>query len=207
MTRNRIAGAVSALALLAAPAVAAAHGNGDDHGRHHGHHHKHHGKKAHSHEVTGKASATIASFADGELTLALPSGKTYTADVTNRTRITCRTLPATANAASHGGGDDNSGPGKGDDDGPNHDANDDHGDDGPNHDANDDHGNDNAPSTTAPASTTVSPSTTTPAPAPAGATHRARCGTDALVAGAKVSEAKLSLKGDSVIWKKIAIVK
>jgi hypothetical protein len=193
MTRNRIAGAISALALLAAPAVAAAHGNGDDHGRHHDgrHHHKHHGKKAHSREVTGRATATSASFADGELTLALPSGKTYTADVTNRTVIVCRTLPATANAASHGG-DDDSGPGKGGDDGANH-----------------DHGDDHAPpSSTAPATTTAPPSTTVPpttVPAPTG--DHGRCGTDALVAGAKVSDAKLSLKGDSVIWKKIAIVK
>jgi hypothetical protein len=185
MTRNRIAGAISALALLAAPAVAAAHGNGDDHGRDHGrHHHKHHGKKAHTREVTGTASATIASFADGELTLALPSGKTYTADVTKRTVILCHSVPATATTASHGG-DDNSGPGKGDD-----------------------HGDDDAPSGTAPATTTAPPSTTVPpttTPVPAG--HDGRCGTDALVTGAKVSDAKLSLHGDSVIWKKIAVVK
>lgn len=200
MTRNRIAGAISALALLAAPAVAAAHGN--DHGRHH---HKHHGKRTHTHEVTGKATATIASFTDGELTLALPSGKTYTADVTHRTVIVCRTLPTTANAASHGGdGDDNSGPGKGDDGDRRHDGD----DDGPNHDVDDDHGDDNAPSSTAPATTTAPPSTTVPPttmPTPTG--DHGRCGTDALVTGAKVSDAKLSLKGDSVIWKKIAIVK
>jgi hypothetical protein len=187
MTRNRIAGAISALALLAAPAVAAAHGGADDHGRHHGrHHHKHHAKKTHTREVTGTATATIASFAAGELTLALPSGKTYTADVTDRTVIVCHSAPAPATAASHGG-DDNSG--KGDDDGANHDAGDDHGDH-------------NAPSTTAPASTTVPPSTT---PTPSGDDRR--CGTDALVTGAKVSAAKLSLNGDSVIWKKLAVVK
>jgi hypothetical protein len=205
MTRNRIAGAISALALLAAPAVAAAHGNGDDHGRHHDgrHHHKHHGKKAHSREVTGRATATIASFTDGELTLALPSGKTYTADVTHRTVIVCRTLPATANAASRG--DDSSGPGKGGDDGDRHGGN----DDGADHDVNDDRGDDHAPpSSTAPATTTAPPSTTVPpttVPAPTG--DHGRCGSDALVTGAKVSDAKLSLKGDSVIWKKIAIVK
>ena len=196
MTRNRIAGAISALALLAAPAVAAAHGNGDGHGRHHGrHHHKHHAKKPHTREVTGTATATIASFANGELTLALPSGKTYTADVTDRTVILCRSVPATATTASHGGDGDNSGPGKGDDD-------------GANHDAGDDHGNDNAPSSTAPTTTTAPPSTTVPpatTPVPAG--HHGRCGTDALVTGAKVSDAKLSLHGDSVIWKKIAVVK
>jgi hypothetical protein len=207
MTRNRIAGAISALALLAAPAVAAAHGSGDDHGRHHGrhHHHQHHAKKAHSREVTGTATATIASFTGGELTLALPSGRTYTADVTDRTVIVCHSLPTTANAASHGDGDDNSGPGKSGDDGDRR-----HGDDdGANHDVNDDHGDDNAPpSSTAPASTTAPPSTTVPpttVPAPAG--DDGRCGTDALVTGAKVSDAKLSLKGDSVIWKRIAIVK
>lgn len=204
MTRNRIAGAIGALALLAAPAVAAAHGNGDDHGRHH--HHRHH--KAHTREVTGRATATIASFTDGELTLALPSGRTFTADVTNRTVIVCRGVPATATTASHGGdGNDNSGPGKGDDgDGRHGDRHD--GDDDANHDVYDDHGDDNAPSSPAPATTTAPPSTTVPpttVPTPAG--DHGRCGTDALVTGAKVSDAKLSLKGDSVIWKRIAIVK
>lgn len=101
MLRTRIAGAAGALALLAAPAVAVAHGDG--------HHHKghHHAKKPHPRDVTGSASATVQSFANGELTLALPSGRTFTADVTRRTVILCRAAApaAAAKAAHHGDGD------------------------------------------------------------------------------------------------------
>jgi hypothetical protein len=103
MLRTRIAGAAGALAILAAPAVAVAHGNGHHH--HKGHHH--HAKKAHPRDVTGAASATIQSFANGELTLALAGGKTYTADVTDRTVIICRTAtpakPVKPVTPGHGG--------------------------------------------------------------------------------------------------------
>jgi hypothetical protein len=184
MTRNRIAGVVTALALLTVPAAASAHGNS----HHSRHHHKHHAKKAQSREVTGTATATVASFTNGELTIALPSGKTFSALVTDRTIIKCQTAapqPTTAKTARHGN------------------------DDGDNHDVNDDHGDDNAPPATA--------------PAPANAQDdnnqgdddngrgddngNGRCGTEALVAGAKVSEAKLSLKGEDVTWKKVEILK
>ena len=171
MTKNRIVGAVAALSLLAVPAVAAAHGSGDDHGRHHGHHHKHHGKKAR--DVTGAATGTVAAFAGGELTITLPSGKSFTADVTRRTAIKCKSAPTAAAASRHG-----------DDDG-------------------DDHG-----SSTTPASTTAPPTTTVPAPAPLpDGRHGARCGTEALVVGAKVADAKLSLKGGGAIWKKVVLLK
>ena len=143
MFRTRIVGAVSALALLAAPAVALAHGNG-----HHHHQRHHHAKKKPARDVTGTASATVQSFAVGELTLALPSGKSYSAAVTDRTVILCRTA--------------------------------------------------------APASTTT-PSTTTP-PSTVPRARHGRCGTDKLVAGAKVSVAKLVLKGDTVTWKKVVVV-
>lgn len=176
MLRTRIVGTVGALALLAAPAVAVAHGNGHHHKRHH-----HHVKKAHGRDWTGKASATIQSFANNELTLALPSGKTYTADVTRKSVIICwpapTPAPATAKASGHHDGDDHGGgKGKGDD----------------------------APSTTAP-STTAPPSTTTP-PSTVPRDKPGRCGVDKLVVGAKVAVAKLSLKGDSVIWKKVVVV-
>jgi hypothetical protein len=184
MTRNRIVGAVSALALLAAPAVAVAHGDGHHHGKKH---HKHHAKKKHSRDVTGKASATITAYADGALTLALPSGKTYTADVTNRTVIICRTAPVTpatpaAKTASHG-----------------HDDGDDHGR----------HGHGDGGSTTTPGTTTVPASTTVPPTTHDHGNHgdHGRCGTEALVVGAKVSDAKLTLKGDTVLWKKVIVVK
>jgi len=175
MLRTRIVGAVGALALLAAPAVAVAHGDGHHDGKHGK---KHHHKKKHPRDVTGTAVATIQSFTDGELTLALPSGRTFTADVTDRTVIICRTAtPVTPAAkASHDG------PGKGR-----------HGHD------------DDGATTTAPASTTAPPSTTTP-PATVPGHRQGRCAADKLVAGAKVSDARLSLKGDTVIWKKVIVV-
>jgi hypothetical protein len=165
MFRTRIVGAAGALALLAAPAVALAHGDG----HHHHQRQHHHAKKKPARDVTGRASATVQSFANGELTLALASGKTYAADVTNRTVILCRTAAPAAKASGHGHGD------KGD------------------------------ATTTAPASTTAPPSTTTP-PSTVPGTRHGRCGTDKLVAGAKVSVAKLVLKGDTVTWKKVVVV-
>jgi hypothetical protein len=162
MLRTRIAGTVGALALLAAPAVAVAHGNGHHHQR------DHHAKKAHPRDVTGAATATVQSFTGGELTLALPSGRTYSADVTDRTVIICRTAAPTGKASGHDG---------------------DHGG----------KGRDDGATTTAPASTTAPPSTVPGA-------ARGRCGTDKLVAGTRVSWAKLALKGDTVTWKKVVVV-
>lgn len=205
MTKNRIIGAIAALSLLAVPAVAAAHGSGDDHGHHkarHHHHHKHHGKKAKTREVTGSATGTIAAFANGELTITLPSGKSFTADVKRRTVILCKSLPVVpaATTARHGDDDgDTSGSGRGGRD------------DGPNHDTGDDHG-DHSPSSTAPASTTV-PSTTVPPTTDDHGNddhshgHGARCGTDALVTGTSVATAKLSLKGGNATWKKVVLLK
>jgi hypothetical protein len=174
MFNSKIAGAAAALALIAAPATAAAH-DGHHHGRHHG---THHVKKAHVREVTGRATATVTSFTGGDLTLTLPSGRTFTAAVTDRTIIDCFTAAPQATTARHGS-----------DDGPNHDAGDDHGDDGPNHDAGDDHGDD-------------------------GANHdqgddngNGRCDATALVTGAKVASANLSLRGGDATWKKVVIVK
>jgi hypothetical protein len=166
MFRTRIVGAVGALALLAAPAVAVAHGDG-----HHHHKRHHHAKKKHARDVTGTASATIQSFANGELTLALPSGKSYSAAVTDRTVILCRTAAPAAKPAGHHGP-------KGHDDA----------------------------TTPAPASTTTPGSTTVPPSTVPAAGRHGRCGTDKLVAGAKVSTAKLVLKGDTVTWKKVVVV-
>jgi hypothetical protein len=152
MFTTKIAGAAAALALLAAPATAAAH-DGHHHGRHHHHHHR-----ADVREVTGTATATVASFAGGDLTLTLPSGRTFAAAVTDRTIIDCVTAAPPATTARHGA-----------DDGPNHDAGDDHG-------QGDDDGN-------------------------------GRCDATALVTGAKVSVAKLSVLGGDATWKQVVIVK
>jgi hypothetical protein len=185
MTKNRIIGAIAALSLLAVPAVAAAHGNSHHDGRHH---HKHHAKKAKTRDVTGTATGTIASFTGGALTLTLPSGRSFTADVTNRTILECKSAPAAASAASNGNGDNSGRGGK---------------DDGDNHDAGDDDGTSSTPGSTTTPSSTV--------PAPTGDDHShdrgVRCGTDALIAGAKVVEAKLSLQGADSTWKKVELVK
>jgi hypothetical protein len=152
MLKTRFAGALAALALLVAPAVAAAHGDGHHHKGHH--HHKHHGKKAHARDVTGTATATVQSFANGELTIALPSGKTFAALVTDRTIITCRTAaPQTTATASRHGDDGDDDQGKGDDNG------------------------------------------------------NGRCDASALVAGARVTEARLSLKRGDATWKKVELLK
>jgi hypothetical protein len=181
MTKNRIIGAIAALSLLAVPAVAAAHGNSDHNGRHH---HKHHAKKAKTRDVTGTATGTVASFTDGALTITLPSGRSFTADVTKRTILECKSAPAVASAASNGNGDNSGRGGK---------------DDGDNHDAGDDNGSSSTPGSTTTPSSTVPP--------PTGDHHGARCGTDALIAGAKVSDAKLSLQGGDSTWKKVELLK
>jgi hypothetical protein len=154
MFKTKITGAAAALTLLVAPGVAAAH---DGH-HHRAHHHKHHADKVR--EVTGAATATVASFSAGDLTLTLPSGRQFTAGVTDKTAIFCFTAAPQAGAAHHGAGDD----------------------DGPDHDAGDDD-------------------------AQGGDRGNGRCGTDALVAGAKVRFAKLSLAGGDATWKKVVIVK
>ena len=89
MLRTRIVGAVGALALLAAPAVAVAHGDG-----HHGGKHASSTTRSAPRDVAGRASATVQSFAAGELTLALANGRTLTADVSDRTKIVCHLRPA-----------------------------------------------------------------------------------------------------------------
>jgi hypothetical protein len=199
MTKNRIIGAIAALTLLAVPAVAVAHGSsddngrrGDDHGRHHGHHHhKHHGKKAQTRDVTRSATGTVTSFTNGELTITLTNGKSFTADVKRRTVIRCKTAPVVPAATTARHGDDNGKGRGGRDDGPNH-----------------DHG-DHPATTTAPASTTA-PSTTVPAPtgnSDHNNGHGARCGTDALVAGTKVLKANLTLKDGTATWKKVTLLK
>jgi hypothetical protein len=177
MSRTRIAGAIAALAMLAAPAVASAHRGHDDNGRHHGRHH--HAKKAH---VKDLPAGTVTSFTAGELTITLANNKTYTATVTDKTVIKCDTAapqtpaPATARTSRHGD-DDPAGDDRGDDQGDDHvqggavqkdDQDDDHGN-------GDDNGN-------------------------------GRCTAADLVAGTKVTDADLSLSNGGV-WKKVELLK
>jgi hypothetical protein len=136
MTKTRIAGAIAALAMFAAPAVASAHRGHDDNGRHHG---RHHAKKA---QVKDLPAGTVTSFTAGELTITLANNKTYTATVTDKTVIKCETAapqapaPATATARASRHGDDNDD--QGDESGQPGDAQNNQGDD---QDENDDNGN------------------------------------------------------------------
>lgn len=92
--RRRFASSVAALALLAAPAAALAHGNGDDHG------------KGDPHAAIG----TVTSFTGGVLTITLNDGNAIAGKVSPRTLIKCRPAPAaaatTARASKKGGRDD-----------------------------------------------------------------------------------------------------
>ena len=108
---------IAALAIPAAPAVA--------HGGHHKRAHKarHHvvfHKRAHHRLTISDAGdpkvadriGTIASFADGVLTITLDGGKTIEGAVTDATEIKIQTLPApttTTARASHNEGDDDHG--------------------------------------------------------------------------------------------------
>jgi hypothetical protein len=90
-----------------------------------------------------EASGTIVSFTadpasagSGVLVVRLADDSTVTGNVNGTTRIECETEDEREDGFDHHGGrrerdgaDDNSGPGSGSDDGPDHDVNDDHGDD------------------------------------------------------------------------------
>ncbi len=198
-------------AALAVPGIALAshqgeHQQRDDHGVHHKRHHARH--HHHAHLVTFGASAssapaggsgtttapappsdetagTVASFSNGVLTITLKDGSTVSGKVTSFTEIECRA--AMAAAASHGDqGDDN---GQGDDrgrDGQSNSGPSNGGqDDGPAHDEGDDNGQD------------------------VGDDDRQdeaeHCTTAALVPGAVVREAQLSVSSAGSVWRKVEL--
>jgi hypothetical protein len=131
---RRILVAAVTTAALALPGVALAHGGEHDRGaEHHGvghaerHHHRHH-RRAHlvafhaqapvtapsagestspSPPVAGERAGTIASFTGGTLTITLNDGTSVSGKVTPATRIECH--PALASAADHGDSGDNDG--------------------------------------------------------------------------------------------------
>jgi hypothetical protein len=205
MHLNRLTGGIAALTLLATPAIASAHGTGSKGHRHHARHQTK-AKKAQTREVTGPATATVTSFTGGELTITLANGKSYSGLVTDKTILRCNTAApqsTTARAARNGSDDsagDNGGPtqDQGDDDaqdntsqGTSNQVNDSQGtsnqrddeqgdDDGQGDDDAQGAGNDNG---------------------------NGACDTSALIAGTKVSNAELSLKGTDAAWKSIELVK
>jgi hypothetical protein len=181
MSKTKLACALTALALMAAPGVALAHGS-------HGHHHKRHAKKHHAHKakirqiVGAPASSTtpstttpapavtakVTSFDKGELTITLSNGKAYTADVTAKTKIECE--PAAVPTARTASDDDDDG----DDDGEHGQR--EHGDGDHNDDGHPDNG-------------------------------QVKCDTSALTAGTQVTEAELKIAMSGATWKSLELVK
>ena len=147
--------AVGAL-LAAIPAASLAHGGdhhrGDrhrerEHQRDH-RHARHHDRIQHERfggqDGIGHDAGTVATFANGRLTIRLNDGSSVTGAVERRTEIECE-MPEFIGPADRGSGGSGSGSsgGRGDDngqDGPGHDAGDDNGQGGPGHDAGDDNG-------------------------------------------------------------------
>jgi hypothetical protein len=180
MTKTKLASALTALALMAAPGAALAHSS-------HGHHHKRHAKKHHAHkakirQVVGApassttpstttpapaVTATVTSFDKGELTITLSNGKAYTADVTDKTKIECEpaAVPTARTASDDDDGDDDGGHGQRE-----------HGDGDHNDDGHDDNG-------------------------------QVKCDTSALTPKTQVTEAKLSIGTSGATWKKLELVK
>jgi hypothetical protein len=194
MTKTKLASALTALALMAAPGVALAHGS-------HGHHHKRHAKKhqvrkAKIRQVVGApassttpstttpapaVTAKVASFDKGELTITLSNGKSYTADVTDKTKIECApaAVPTPRNAGDDDDqGDDQNAAGGRDDDG------DDDGEHGRSEHGDGDHNDDGHPDN-----------------------GQVKCDTSALTPGAQVTEAKLKISLAGATWKSLELVK
>ncbi|HEX3909349.1 MAG TPA: hypothetical protein VHW67_01440 [Solirubrobacteraceae bacterium] len=113
--RRIIITAVAAVSL-AAPSAALAH-NGEHHGNREHHHHGRHHRRAHvlafhaqapagttgttpatsTPAVSGDTAGTVASFSEGTLTIKLNDGSTVSGKVTERTEIEC---PATARGST-----------------------------------------------------------------------------------------------------------
>jgi hypothetical protein len=203
MHLNRLAGGIAALTLLATPAIASAHGTGSK-----GHHHARHqakAKKAQTREVTGAATATVASFTGGELTITLANGKSYSGLVTDKTILKCDTAaPQSTTARAARNGTDNS---AGDNGGRTQDQGDDDAQDntsqvdnspGTSNQRGDDQDDDNGQG---------DDDAQGDDHAQGAANGNGACDTSALIAGTKVSDAELSLKGTDAAWKSIELVK
>jgi hypothetical protein len=187
MKRVSIAAAASALAF-AIPGVALAHDSGDQH--HQGEHQQqqgdeHHGQQQRAHDASSRGRddlrGTVASFTGGVLTIKSTSGALVSGKVTEGTRIECP-VPPTATSASNGGngrGDDNDGgDNRGDQNrGDDNDQFDDRGNDAQDNDAGDDNAEDQAE----------------------------HCTPAALVSGAAVREAKLSVSNAGAVWQKVEL--
>ena len=190
-----------ALTVLAVPGAAIASHQG--HSRHESVHHKRHHRQAHilrfgavtssapssapvsatsspspvtTTVATGETAGTIASFTNGTLTITLNDGSSVSGKVTPATEIECRS--ATASAADHGDNGDNDGIGERGGPG----SGDSQSGDGAGHDEGDrDAGDDDAHD------------------------EAEHCSSTALVPGASVREAVLSVGGAGAFWVKLEL--
>jgi hypothetical protein len=191
---RRIVMTAIASVSLAAPSAALAH-NGEHHHHHRGRHHRHaHVLAFHAQAPAGSTGAsapststpssesagTVVSFSEGTLTLKLSDGSSVSGKVTERTEIECpagaSSVASAADFRGHDQGDDN---GRGDD----NDRFDDRGQGGPGP-SGDDHGD---------------------CPGHDAGAQTEHCTTAALVPGAGVKEAFLSLSGAGAVWVKVEL--
>jgi hypothetical protein len=193
MRRILLMAVASSALALAAPGVASAH-----HSKHHSSRHKRH---THAHLVkfgtfgtafgpaspsgstptspSGETAGTVASFTGGVLTITLKDGSTVSGKVTEQTGLECQSAtPSTSTEADdEGGGDDSSGGASGEHGGPVEGH--------PTaHESSDSGGGD------------------------AGGDEggSSSCTTAALVPGAVVGEAELSVSGAGAVWDKVQLI-
>jgi hypothetical protein len=197
MTKTKLASAFAALALVAAPGVALAHDNGGHgHGKKHAKkHHKRHLKVRQIVKPAGSTTtpssttapapavtATVKSFENGDLTIALSNGKEYTAAVTDRTKIECEAaaVPTARTSDDRNGHHDDA---NDDDHGDRNHGDGDHNDDGhaDNGQVSDDEND--------------------------GEDDGGACDATALTPGTAVTEAQMVIGGSGATWKKLELVK
>ncbi len=191
--RRIIMTAVASLTLVA-PSAALAH-NGEHHHHHRGRHHRHaHVLAFHAQAPAGSATptgstptssdsaGTVVSFSEGTLTLKLSDGSSVSGKVTERTEIECpastSSIASAADFGRHDQGDNND---QSDDNDRFDDRGHDQGGPGP---SGDDHGD---------------------CPGHEAGAQTEHCTTAALVPGASVKEALLSLSGAGAAWVKVEL--
>jgi hypothetical protein len=142
-------------------------------------------------------AGTIKSFEAGILTITLVQGGELAAKVDDETEIECHGTGDLEARRAHSSSE-------GDDDGPGHDAGDDHGDDGPGHEAGDDEGDDHGDDgdfdhgdNEGEDGDDVNEH---------GDDDHDRCGADALKAGTKVHEAELEVTSEGKRWEELELL-
>jgi hypothetical protein len=201
MKRTLLMAVASSVLALAAPSVASAH-----HAKHHhSSRHKHHasarlfrfgtfgtafGPTSRSGSTqtsaptspSGEPAGTVASFTGGLLTITLKDGSTVSGKVTEQTELECSsaTAPTSTQTDDQGGGDDEGGRDSGENGGPAGGQPVAHESSDDQQSGDDDQGEDEGGSSS--------------------------CTTAALVPGAVVGEAELSVSGAGAVWKKVELI-